>query len=124
MRLKTQQDQLLQKLNLYKSKIFVNPNAVHHLRAISNLVPRSIALTSLTIAPLEMREDESGESQKSGVEKIVLRGIAFPAHALEGSNLAEFLLKLKNSGYFQSIEMVGQETQANGAIAFVINCYY
>ena len=126
MRLKGLQDQLQQKLDLYRSKIFVNPNAVQHLRAISNLVPPSIALTSVTIAPLTSVEEgeEDAQPQKTGVEKIVLRGIAFPARALEGPNLAEFLLKLKNSGYFQSIEMVGQETQANGAIAFVINCYY
>lgn len=120
--LSRRQEQLLQKRKAYNAKIFVNTSARDHLLAISNLIPEKIALTSLAIEPVPQEEGE--KERKTGIEFVSLRGIVFPDNALEGANLAAFLLELEESGYFQDIEIANQEVQADGTISFVIKCYY
>ena len=130
--LKKRQEALQNRLETYRSKIFLNTRPVQHLRAISNLVPRNVALTSLSIKPFTPEKEEDGEEGKaagqktevSGNESIILHGVVLPDRAREGSNLAAFLLKLKQSGYFQDIRMVDQETRADGSIRFIIHCVF
>lgn len=119
-----QREQLQLKYQTYTSKILLNKTAAGHLKAVSNLVPRYVALTSMTIEPAKSDQESDENAAQERGEQIVLRGIAFPDRALEGANLAAFLLKLENSGYFREVEIVGQDSRADGTITFVVKCLY
>lgn len=130
--LSRQLDALTKKIQVYRADIRPGSQVVEHLRAISNLVPEQITLTSITIEPVEPEPDgeeerdkkEESEMEHVGKERITLRGVAFPDQGLEGIYLTGFLLDLQASGYFQEIEISGQEINADGKIGFVIHCYF
>ncbi len=110
----------------YQSEIFVNTTAKSHLQALSHLVSRNLALTSVIIEPVLPEEGEEAADEESppGNERITISGIAFPDQALEGAHLADFLLRLERSGYFQEVHIKNRETRADGTIQFVVQCYY
>lgn len=121
--LQVETDRMKLKQRTYSSKILINTTAENHLRAVSNLVPSTLALTSLTIEPLVVATQEAENVPPDG-EQVILRGIAFPDRAMEGANLAAFLLDLERSGYFQAVELVGKDSKADGTITFVVKCIY
>ncbi|MFQ5628376.1 MAG: type IV pilus assembly protein PilM [bacterium] len=120
-------DALQFKQQAYLKQVHAITSPEAHLRAISNLVPKSIALTSLTIALPQANANDKEQEHREQVfdyEEIILQGSVFPDRALEGANLSSFLLKLQTSGYFQDVEITGKELKANGTIDFVVKCYY
>ncbi|MFQ5864665.1 MAG: type IV pilus assembly protein PilM [bacterium] len=105
----------------YKSKLEVNLSASNHLRVISHLIPRNIALTSLKIEHRDVKIKEK-ESQVISREIVILTGVAFENNFLEGINLAKFLLELEKSDYFSEIALRNQRIREDGGLDFVIEC--
>ncbi|MFQ6112800.1 MAG: type IV pilus assembly protein PilM, partial [bacterium] len=104
----------------YKNRLEVNLKASNHLRAISHMIPRNIALTSLQI---EHRNEKSKEGDAVLTrEVVILTGVAFEHNSMEGITLAKFLLELEKSDYFSEIALRNQKIREDGGLEFNIEC--
>jgi type IV pilus assembly protein PilM len=128
--LSRQRDELQQNLDAYQSRISIRLTAPDHLRALSNLIPASLVLTSVTIEtmPNDTKKDEGGDEY---IDFIVINGIVLPASdrdsrkgAKEGVALADFLIDLEKAGYFRSIDLRDQKQQPDGSIKFTLACFF
>ena len=123
---------LQKKEQIYLSKATINSNMALHLRAVSNLMTKNIAIQHIQIGEIPVASEKENKKQKgdrskpvsSEVELIQIHGIVLPATGLEGALLATFLLKIENAGYFQFIEIESQELIEKGALRFTLNCFY
>ncbi|MFQ5676796.1 MAG: type IV pilus assembly protein PilM, partial [bacterium] len=72
-----------------KTGLDLNLAAPNHLKAISNLIPRNITLTSFKIA-YDKKKIEGTKEQYYTRELLLLTGVAFENNSMEGINLAKF----------------------------------
>ncbi|MFQ5604859.1 MAG: type IV pilus assembly protein PilM [bacterium] len=100
----------------FQGKVVVNLASSNHLKAISNLIPANIALTSLKLVTRYEKSFEHGQ------ELVILDGVAFHDRSREGVNLANFLLALENSHYFDEIAIKYQKIREDGNLEFAIEC--
>lgn len=123
---------LQSRLAAYEKNIDIRLTTARHLKAISNLVPEMIALTSLSIGPSEGVDNKNpGKPQSaappdslSNAEVIILQGLVRDRDAKRGVNLAHFLIDLEKAGYFQSIALAEQQLQQDGILSFTLECRY
>lgn len=116
------QKELTQLRNLeqmYDTTLEVDLSAADHMKAISNLFPRNIVLTSFRISYRKVKlEDDSYMTQ----DFLLLDGIAFESNSMEGINLAKFLLDLEKSQYFSVLTLRTQTIREDGSLSFTIEC--
>jgi len=98
-----------------------NLNGVNHLKALSQLVPRNIALTSLKML-YDPRKIEGSDDKYQTREILLITGVAFENNSMEGVNLAKFLLDLEKSDYFYAIDLKFQKIRRDGGLEFQIEC--
>ena len=114
----------LKKLNVLRQShadmlLDINLNAVNHLKAFSQLVPRNIALTSFKMN-YDTRKIEGSEDKYQTLEILRITGVAFENNSMEGVNLAKFLLDLEKSDYFYAIDLKSQKIREDGGLEFSI----
>ena len=105
----------------YDSAVEINLAAATHLKVISHYMPRNLTLTSLRVVR-RIGNEENGTDQPAESEFLVLDGVAFEDHSLEGLNVAIFLLQLEATGYFRSISLDQQKVLQDGSLQFAIKC--
>jgi Tfp pilus assembly protein PilN len=128
--LMSRRDGLQKDLSAYQSQIVIHLAAPAHLRALSNLIPPSIVLTSLNVETMLDKKRDGGDGEEQ-VDFLVMNGIVVP-HAdkdarrgtREGVALADFLIDLEKSGYFRSIDLRDQKREPDGSIKFTLACFY
>lgn len=104
---------------MYDRTLEVDLSAADHMKAISNLFPKNIVLTSFRINHRKVKlQDQSYMTQ----EFLLLDGIAFENNSMEGVNLAKFLLDLEKSQYFSAIALKTQTIREDGSLSFTIEC--
>ncbi len=96
-----------------------NLNGVNHLKALSQLVPRNIALTSFKMS-YDTRKIEGSDDIYQTREILLITGVAFENNSMEGVNLAKFLLDLEKSDYFYAIDLKFQKIRRDGGLEFSI----
>ncbi|MCG8607266.1 type IV pilus assembly protein PilM, partial [bacterium] len=105
----------------YRKALDYKSDTAGHLKAISNIIPKNIALTSFTITQRETKDDEN--KQKVFIDEIVmLTGVAFQQDSMEGINLAQFLLDLEKANYFYDIVLKSQKIREDGNLEFLLEC--
>lgn len=104
----------------YRARIDVEFHAAEHMKAISQLIPRNVTLTSFRV--FRRQRGQEGQEGVSLEEIVRLDGVAFQRHALEGVNLARFLLALEGSRYFYSVALTHQRITEAGNLEFSIEC--
>ncbi|MCH8953869.1 type IV pilus assembly protein PilM [candidate division KSB1 bacterium] len=114
----------LKKLNVLRQShadmlLDINLNAVSHLKAFSQLVPRNIALTSFKMS-YDTRKIEGSDDKYQTLEILRITGVAFENNSMEGVNLAKFLLDLEKSDYFYAIDLKSQKIREDGGLEFSI----
>ncbi len=105
--------------DLYKSRIDVRLDGDSHLKAVSNLLPPNMTLTSLQ---MRYRSAQNEQKQEYTQEILVLEGVAFQNNSMEGINLAKFLLELERANYFYSVRLLHQKILDDGNLAFTLEC--
>jgi len=114
----------LKKLNVLRQShanmlLGANLNAVKHLKAFSQLVPRNIALTSVKMG-YDTRKIAGSDDKYQTREILRITGVAFENNSMEGVNLAKFLLDLEKSDYFYAIDLKSQKIREDGGLEFSI----
>jgi len=114
----------LKKLNVLRQShadmlLGANLNAVSHLKAFSQLVPRNIALTSVKMS-YDRRKIAGSKDKYQTREILLITGVAFENNSMEGVNLAKFLLDLEKSDYFYAITLKSQKIREDGGLEFSI----
>lgn len=105
----------------HADRLDINLNAANHLRALSHLVPRNIAFTSLKVS-YETRKIEGSDNEYQTRELLLITGVAFENNSMEGVNLVKFLLDLEKSNYFYAINLKSQKIREDGGLEFTIEC--
>jgi len=104
---------------MYDTTLEVDLSAADHMKAISNLFPKNIVLTSFRVNHRKVKlQDNSYMTQ----ELLLLDGIAFESNSMEGVNLAKFLLDLEKSQYFSALILKTQTIREDGSLSFTIEC--
>lgn len=112
----------LRKINKqYQDRIVVNLTLARHLKALSNLVPTNVTLTAFRVEYRNTKANEKKNAFKR-LEFLILEGVAFEDHSMEGVNLANFLFNLEKSNYFSSIALRDQRIRKDGSLAFTLEC--
>lgn len=106
----------------YDSAINMHLDAATHLRVISHYMPRNLTLTSLRIVRRIGKQTDEADNPLPQKEFLILDGVAFEDHSLEGLNLANFLLQLEASRYFKSLSLDKQKILEDGGLQFTIEC--
>lgn len=121
---------LQNQLAAYQSKIVIRLTAPEHLRALSNLIPPSMALTSVNLETVTAKSDGEGQNPQfldvlmiNGVVLKSTGGVATNA-TQEGVKLADFLIALEKTGYFRSLDLRHWELQPDGTISFTLACLF
>jgi type IV pilus assembly protein PilM len=105
--------------DLYKSRIDVRLDGDSHLKAVSNLLPPNMTLTSLQ---MRYRSAQNEQKQEYLQEILVLEGVAFQNNSMEGITLAKFLLELERANYFYRVRLLHQKILDDGNLAFTLEC--
>ncbi len=98
----------------------VDFSAARHLKLVSQLFPSHMTLTSLRYA--HQQRKSAGAAKPAVIPILILDGVAFPNRSMEGMNLANFLLSLKQSAEFQLVSLTSQTVREDGGLQFTIEC--
>jgi type IV pilus assembly protein PilM len=105
----------------YKEKMQINLSASNHLKVISHLIPKNVALTSFKVDHRNVKLKGEGKEVITR-EVLILTGVAFENNSMEGINLAKFLLELEKPDYFSEIVLRDQRIREDGGLEFTIEC--
>jgi type IV pilus assembly protein PilM len=112
-------NQIRARTELYNSQIEIRLDTAEHLKALSNLLPANITLTSLQ---LQYRDAQNEQKEAYVQEMLILEGVAFQSNSMEGINLAKFLMALERSNYFYAVDLRYQKIRDDGNLAFTLEC--
>ncbi|NOY77509.1 MAG: pilus assembly protein PilM, partial [Calditrichaeota bacterium] len=119
---------LLSKKQIYQSELILDNPLPNILKLVSQMMPPEMALTGMSVTREEIapKKNQKGTRQKTstragnkatkGKKKapaerasfLRLKGVRYHPRPDEGIRIANFMLRLRDSGYFQSVMLLNQ----------------
>ncbi len=133
---------LTRKKRIYQSELILDNPLPQILKMISNLFPSDMALTALSISHESMgmggsrppagksAKDKNKKKEKNvppgpPVSYLHLHGVRFHPPPDEGIKLANFMLKLNQTGYFRHVSLLNQSfSEEKDEMRFEIVCEF
>ena len=134
---------LLSKKNIYQNELILDNPLPDILKLVSQMMPPEMALTGMSVT----REDVTPEKAKKGkstnrigkkapskehgkmpavrVSLLRLNGVRYNPRPDEGIRIANFMLRLRDSGYFKSVTLLNQSlSEEENELRFEIICRF
>ncbi|GBD94594.1 competence protein A [bacterium BMS3Abin05] len=137
--LQIEKKDMLQKKQVYQNELILDNPLPQILKMVSYLMPPEVALTGMSVSrelisaktKKPANPVKNGSSKGKKTEKRVkasflhLNGIRYHPRPDEGIRIADFMLRLRNSGYFRSVTLANQSfSEENDELRFEIICQF
>lgn len=123
-----QKNYLLNKQKVYREELVLDNPMPQLLKMISNLYPSRLALYQLAVAselPYSAKQSDKKAKSEPSVKLLHLRGICYRPSAREGLRIADFMMRLEESGYFSKVSLVSQHfDELKNELTFEIVCQF
>ncbi len=136
---------LLSKKGIYQNELILDNPLPDILKLVSQIIPSEMALTGMAVTREEIAPEKTqkgnrgkgnshaatgaskGQKKRRGIKASFLRlsGVRYHPRPDEGIRIANFMLHLRDSGYFQSVALLNQSlSEEEDELHFEILCRF